>query len=275
MVLLDGRSLAEKIIAELREEYRKILRRISLGAVVVGSDPVIAKFVAQKKKIAGELGVDFRMYEYRADISTNDLRANMAALAHQADLDGIIVQLPLPQGINAQSILNAVPAEKDVDVLSARAVGDFAVGKSLVLPPVVGAVKALLAEYGFSIAGQHIVILGAGRLVGKPIAIWLLNEKASFSVVEEAARDISGFTERADILISGVGKPGLVSADMIKEGAVIIDAGTSESGGKLVGDVDFKNVSQKAAFITPVPGGVGPLTVAMIYKNLLTLAKHR
>lgn len=274
MILLDGKVLAGKIIAGLRDEYQNIPRRISLGAVVVGIDPVIARFVAQKKKIADELGVDFRAYEYQAGISTNDLRTNMAALVHQADPDGIIVQLPLPSGINAQSILNAVPPEKDVDVLSARAMGNFAVGKSPILPPVVGAVKALLDEYRIDLRGKRIAVIGAGALVGKPVATWLLLEKTTFTVVEEGG-DVVAATRNADIIISGAGKPGLIIADMVKEGVIIIDAGTSESEGKLAGDIDFEGVSQKAAFITPVPGGIGPLTVAMIYRNLLTLAQHR
>lgn len=272
MALLDGKTLAAKITSGLREEYQKLPKPLSLGVVVVGDDPVIAKFIAQKKRIADELGVDFRTYAYDANISTNDLRANMSSLVHQANLDGIVVQLPLPSGINAQSILNAVPPEQDVDMLSARAMGNFAVGKSVVFPPVVGAVKALFDEYGIDIRGKMTAVIGAGALVGKPIATWLLLEKATFTVVEEGG-DVAAATRGADIVISGAGKPGLIGADMIKSDAVVIDAGTSESGAKIVGDVDFDAVSRKAAFITPVPGGIGPLTVAMIYKNLLMLAR--
>src|SRR3989344_3309772 len=274
MALLDGKQLAGKIIDGLREEYQKSPKKFSLGVVVVGSDPVIAKFIMQKKKIAGELGINFRIYAYDAAISTNDLRTNMASLVHQADLDGIVVQLPLPSTINAQSILNAVPPEKDVDVLSARAMGNFAVGKSPVLPPVVGAVKALFDEYQLGLRGKTIAVIGAGGLAGGPIATWLLLTKASFTVVEEGG-DIAAATRNADIIISGAGKPDLITADMVKDGVVVIDAGTSSgssstSSGQqasIVGDVDFEGVSKKAAFITPVPGGVGPLTVAMIFKN--------
>ncbi|OHA09008.1 MAG: hypothetical protein A3A44_01145 [Candidatus Sungbacteria bacterium RIFCSPLOWO2_01_FULL_60_25] len=289
MALLDGKALAGEIIAGLREEYQRIPKRLSLGAVVVGSDPVVAKFIAEKKRIADELGVDFRIYEYDAAISTNDLRANMAALVHQARLDGIIVQLPLPPAINAQSVLNAVPPEKDVDVLSARAMGNFSVGKSPVFPPVVGAVKALFDEYKINLRGKIVAVIGAGALVGKPIATWLLLEKATFTMVEEGG-DIVAATRNADIIISGAGKPGLVTADMVKEGVVVIDAGTSSGSfstdstgspqaisgqqASLVGDVDFESVSKKAVFITPVPGGIGPLTVAMIFKNLIVLASQ-
>lgn len=299
MILLDGKKLSQKILAGLKEEISKSRRRFSLAAVVVpkppqaagipavglgiGADPVIAKFVAQKKKIAEELGVDFKTYEYDSGISTNDLRRRIAAVVHDAEPDGVIIQLPLPEHINTRYILNSVPPEKDVDVLSARALGNFFVGKpphqsvgrgskSEVLPPVVGAIKALFDEYGITLKGKYVVVVGAGDLVGKPAAAWLLNEGVTFSVVRSSTADISEFTKKADIIITGVGKPGLITSDMVKEGAVVVDAGTSESAGKLSGDADFESVSAKAAYITPIPGGVGPLTVAMIYKNLLTLA---
>ncbi len=270
MVILDGRKLAQKLIADLKPEIAS--RTLSLAAVVVGEDPVIKKFISEKKKIADDLGVDFRIYEYAADISTNELRKRLATIVHEADPTGIIIQLPLPPQINTQYILNSVPPEKDVDVLSARALGNFFAGKSPILPPVVGAVKAFFDEYKIEYRSEHAVIVGAGRLVGKPLAAWLLDEKVSFTVIDENTPDISEFIKKADILVSGVGKPGLITGNMIKEGVVVIDAGTSELAGKLVGDADFDSVSRKASHLTPVPGGIGPLTVAMIYKNLLTLA---
>ncbi len=290
MIILDGKALAAKILEGLKAEIGA--KKLSLTVVVVGENPVIQKFIAKKKKVAQELGVDFRIYDYPADISANDLRKRLATIVHQADPDGIIIQLPLPPHINTQYILNSVPPEKDVDVLSARAVGDFAVGKAKVLPPVVGAIHALFQEYGIDYRARHVVVVGAGTLVGKPVAAWLANEKVSFTVVDENTPDISVFTQKGDIIISGVGKPGLITGDMVKEGAVVVDAGTSVShqppatsnqqgarswkpGAALAGDVDFSSVSQKAAYITPVPGGVGPLTVAMIYRNLLTLATPR
>lgn len=270
--LLDGKVLAGKVVSDLKGEYAKLAKRPILAAVVVGENPVIGKFIEQKKRVADELGVDFRVYEYPAEISTNELRKRIAGIVHDLDPEGMIVQLPLPAGINTQYILNSVPPEKDVDVLSARAVGDFTVGKPKVLPPVVGAIQALFEEYGIDYKAKHIVVIGAGTLVGKPVAVWLANEKAPFTVLGENASDMATVIAQADVIISGVGKPSLITSNMVKEGVVVIDAGTAESAGKLTGDVDFDSVSKKAAFITPVPGGIGPLTVAMIYKNLLTLA---
>lgn len=271
--VLDGKAIAAKILAGLKAEIGS--RKLSLAAVMVGADPVVAKFVVQKQKAAEGLGVDFRTYEYPAEISTNELRKRIAQIVHDADPDGVIVQLPLPQHVNARYILNSVPPEKDVDVLSARAVGDFAVGKARVSPPVVGAIQALFGEHGIEYRSKHVAVVGAGTLVGKPVAAWLANEKVSFTLVDEHTPDIAAFTGKADILITGVGKPALITGDMVKEGAAVIDAGTSEAGGKLAGDVDFDSVSGKAGYLTPVPGGVGPLTVAMIYKNLVMLAKER
>lgn len=270
-MILDGKTLAVRLLAGLKTKLGA--KKFLLAAAVVGENPVIARFVAQKKKIAEDLGVGFRVYDYPAGISTNELRRRLGVIVHQADPDGIIIQLPLPAHINTQYILNGVPPEKDVDMLSARAVGDFSVGKSKILPPVVGAIKALFEEYGIDYRAKHVVVVGAGRLVGKPVATWLANEKVSFTVVDEHTPDISEFTKKADILITGVGQPGLITGDMVEGGVVMIDCGISESGGALKGDADFDSVSTKAAFITPVPGGLGPLTVAMIYKNLSSLVQ--
>lgn len=273
--LLDGRKLAGKILNEVKSKIQSSEKKLSLGVIVVGENPVIKKFVSEKKRVAEELGVDFKIYDYPEDISTNELRKRIAVIVHDANPDGVIIQLPLPAHINTQYILNGVPPEQDVDMLSARAEGNFFTGKSDILPPIVEAVKAFFEEYGIDYRNKYTTVVGAGMLVGKPIAAWLLNEKASFSVVEEQTPDISQFTKNAGIIVSGVGKPGLITGDMVKEGVAIIDAGTSEAEGKIAGDVDFDSVSPRASFITPVPGGVGPVTVAMVYKNLFILADRR
>jgi methylenetetrahydrofolate dehydrogenase (NADP+)/methenyltetrahydrofolate cyclohydrolase len=273
--ILDGKKLSEKILAGIKAEIQQSGKQLSFAVIVVGDDPVVAKFISQKERIARDLNVSFQRYEYEKTISTNELRKRIGVIVHEADPTGIIVQLPLPSSINVQSILNSVPSEKDVDVLSARSLGNFFVGKSVVVPPVVGAIQLLLKEYGIEYQSKRIAVIGAGMLVGKPVAAWLLNEKISFSVVDIHSPDISAFTKEADVIISGVGKPGLITGDMVGEGVIIVDAGTSEVGGKLSGDVDFDSVSKKASFITPVPGGVGPLTVAMIFKNLFALAREK
>ncbi|TSC78104.1 MAG: methylenetetrahydrofolate dehydrogenase (NADP+) / methenyltetrahydrofolate cyclohydrolase [Parcubacteria group bacterium Gr01-1014_33] len=282
MIILDGKALSQKILSGLAEEIKKFPRKLRLAVVVVGEDPVVRKFIEQKKKTGESIGIDVRVYPFKEAITTNELRKRIAEIVHEKKNTGVIIQLPLPPQINKQYILNSVVPEKDVDMLSGRALGSFIVGKhptgrasgfSPIMPPVAGAVKALFEEYAIPYTEKNIVILGAGNLVGRPIALWMLQQGATVSVITENSPNPQSLILQADIIISGIGKPHSVTGDMVKEGAVVIDAGTSESEGKLVGDIDFDSVSQKASHITPVPGGVGPLTVAMLFKNLLTLAK--
>lgn len=274
VILLDGRKLSQKILDGVEVEVKKVGKKLRLAAVVLGNDPVVEKFVAQKKKTAEAVGVDVRIFQFEASITTNELRKRLSEIVHEKKNTGVIIQLPLPEHINAQYILNSVTPEKDVDVLSARMIGNFIIGKSSILPPVVGAIKALFNEYEIDYKNKYVVVAGAGNLVGQPTALWLLNEKVTFSVVRSGTENPKEFLRRADVIISGVGKPKFIRGDMVKEGVIIIDAGTSESGGKIVGDVDFDSVAPKASYVTPVPGGVGPVTVAILLKNLLTLTKQ-
>ena len=275
MHLLDGKKLSQKILSTIKADVANIQKQIRLGIVVVGEDPAIRSFINQKKKAAELVGIDVRIYPFDESITTNELRKRLKELVHEVHNDGIVIQLPLPKHMNTQYILNSIVPEKDVDVLSARAIGNFAIGRSPILPPVVGAVKALLGEYSIDYRDKHIVVLGAGMLVGKPLAMWLLSEKATFSVVERDTKNPEIFLRDADIIISGLGKSKFLTADLIKDGAVIIDAGTSESEGELSGDVDAESVAKKASYLTPVPGGVGPMTVAVLLENLVWLVKLR
>ena len=250
-------------------------KKLRLAVVVVGENPVVRKFIEQKKKFGESIGIDVRIYPFDEKITTNELRKRMSEIVHEEKNTGVIIQLPLPSQINTQYILNSITPEKDVDVLSSRALGNFVSGKSQIMPPVAGAIRALLEEYGIDYKNKNIVTVGAGNLVGKPVAMWLLYEKVTFGVVRSNTQNPQEFLKYADIIISGVGRPKFITGDMVKEGVVVIDAGTSESEGKLVGDVDFDSVAPKASFITPVPGGVGPVTVAILFKNLFTLAKEQ
>lgn len=272
MILLDGKKLSQKILDGVKREAETLEQKLRLAVVAVGDDPVVQKFIQQKKKTAESVGIDVRIYPFEAAITTNELRKRLAEIVHEKRNTGVIIQLPLPEQINTQYILNSVTPEKDVDVLSSRAIGNFATGRSPVLPPVIGATKAFFEEYGIDYKHKYIVVVGAGNLVGKPVALWLLNEKAAFSVVRSATVHPEEFLRRADIIISGIGKPSFITGDMVKEGAVIIDAGTSEAEGKISGDVEFESVASKVSYITPVPGGVGPVTIAVLFKNLVTLS---
>jgi len=275
-MIVEGKQLAEKIKATLHEDILKLGKsaswRIRLAVIQVGENAVTEKFLAQKEKFAKGIGVDVRIYKLPENISTNQLRKKLAEIVHIKENAGVIIQLPLPQQINTQYILDGIIPGKDPDMLSSKSWGFFSTGRSKILPPVVGAIKCILEEANFEIKGKNAVVVGAGRLVGKPVATWLINQAATVSVVDENTLDLKRYTLSADVIISGVGKPGLITSEMVKEGVVVIDAGTSESDGQVVGDVD-PSVAKKASIFTPVPGGVGPLTVAILFSNLVELAK--
>ncbi len=273
MKILDGKKIAERMLAELKVEAAALAKKPRLAVVVVGEDPVIANFISQKKKAGESVGIDMRVYPFPADVTTNELRKRIAEIVHEKKNTGVIIQLPLLAHINKQYILNAIPPEKDPDVLGARALGNFAVGKSPIMPPVAGAIKMLFEEYGIDYRAKSIAIVGAGSLVGRPVALWLMGEGVGFTLVTESTAHAEAIMCVADIMISGIGKPRYIGAEMIKQGAVVIDAGTSESAGEIVGDVDADSVAGKVSALAPVPGGVGPLTVAILFKNLLMFAR--
>jgi len=255
-MIIDGKKLAEEIKNTLNGKGLK------LAIVAVAPDEASKKFIEKKEKIAKDIGAETRIYEFPEDISTSQLRQKMAEISHILENDGVILQLPLPEHIKTQYVLNGIIASKDVDVLSSRAFGDFATGHSKILPPVVGAVKKIFEQYNIEIKNKNIVVVGAGRLVGKPVATWLINQNATTSVLNEFTSDLSEFTKKADIIISGAGKKNLITPEIIKNGVIIID----------VGDADPR-VAEKASLFTPAIGGLGPLTVAMVFKNLIELNK--
>lgn len=274
MTLLDGRKLSQKILDELREKIKGIAKPLRLAIVMVGRDPTALSFIKQKERSCEDAGIGFKFYKYPEDITTARLRKNIHTVCKLKKNTGVIVQLPLPPHINKQYMLNTVPPEKDVDALSEKSLGKFYTGRLPILPPTIAGIMRLLREYKIEVKGKNTVIVGAGTLVGKPMATHLINQGATVTVLNEHTSDISRHTKNAEILISGVGKPGLITGDMVSEGVVVVDAGLAEvGGGKIRGDVDFDSVSKKASYITPVPGGVGPMTVAMLLVNVVALAE--
>lgn len=275
MVILDGKKLSQKLFDELKQEIAAMPKKPRLAVVVIGKDPVVEKFIEQKRKIASSIGAEFRVYPFEETITTDELRKHLQKIVREKKNTGVVIQLPLPGHISAQYILNSVIPEKDVDMLSIRSVGALAVGKNITLPPVAGAIRAFFDEYGIDYKNKNILIIGAGKLVGLPVSLWLLGEGATFGIATKKTANISNLTKKADIIISGAGSPRLITGKMIREGIILIDAGTSESEGKIAGDIDFESCLKKAEFITPVPGGIGPVTVAMLFKNLTALSKQR
>jgi methylenetetrahydrofolate dehydrogenase (NADP+)/methenyltetrahydrofolate cyclohydrolase len=273
MIILDGKKLSEKILERLRRKIQNRHLNLSLAAILIGDNPISEVFLRQKERICQKAGVGFRLFKFSEKISAKKLKEEIKQIVLDPDNSGIIIQLPLPPKFNTQEILNLIPPEKDIDVLSEKSLGKLYTGTSEILPPVVSGISKLLKEYKIPVKGKNVVVVGAGKLVGQPLILWLLREKATVSVINEFTKNVSSIIKKADILISGVGKANLIKGNMIKRGVVIIDAGTSVEKGKLVGDVDFKSVSKKASYITPVPGGVGPMTIAGLLENLIILNK--
>jgi methylenetetrahydrofolate dehydrogenase (NADP+)/methenyltetrahydrofolate cyclohydrolase len=271
-MIVDGKKIAEEIKNSLKKEIEARGKKLKLAIVQVAENPVSEKFIERKRKFAEEIGIKTRVYELSPKISTSQLRKKIAEICHTKENDGVILQLPLPEHINTQYALNGIIMTKDVDVLSAKSMGNFAVGRSAVLPPVVGAIKEIFERNNVNLKGKNVAVIGAGILVGKPAAIWAINQGATVFVLRSSTKDLSKFTKESDIIISGVGKPNLIKPDMVKDEVIIIDAGTSMEKGKLAGDIDPK-VAEKSSLFTPVPGGVGPITVAIVFKNLVELSK--
>jgi methylenetetrahydrofolate dehydrogenase (NADP+)/methenyltetrahydrofolate cyclohydrolase len=273
MIILDGKKLAQKILDQVQQDVAKSKTKLQLGVVVIGYDPVVQSFVNHKKKKAIAAGIKVKIYNFSETITTDQLQKKLVKIVDDQKNTGVIVQLPLPPHIEKQIILNTVKPGKDVDVLSDFANDKLALGKWPIFPPVAGAIKSFFEEYKIKYKNKNIAIAGRGDLVGKPAALWLQKETKKLTIINRSTKNVRKIMAEADIIISGVGQPSFITGRMVKKGVVIIDAGTSESKGVVVGDADFKSFSKKASYITPVPGGIGPMTVAILLQNLVTLSK--
>lgn len=272
--LMDGKALAKKLRQQVAQEAASLPRQPGLAVILVGDDPASAVYVRNKEKDCAQCGI--RSLEYRLPEHTTqqELLALIASLNDDPAADGILVQLPLPKQIDSQAVLCAIRPDKDADAFHPENAGKMLTGEPFVWPCTPAGVMELLREYEISPAGKRCVVLGRSNIVGKPMALLLLRENGTVTICHSATPDLIEETRRADILVSAVGKPHLITADHVKEGAVVIDVAINRTPeGKLCGDVDFEAVAEKASFITPVPGGVGPMTRAILMKNVLTLAQ--
>lgn len=260
MILLDGKKLSEKILNELRATLQKSGKKLRFAGILVGDDKSSQVFLRQKEKACQKVGIDFKLYQFSESIANEKLMAEVEKIVAEPQNNGIIIQLPLPKHIKTQEILNLIPPQKDIDVLSEKS------KNSPILAPVLAGILDLFKEYHIDFKAKKTVVVGKGRLVGKPITAWLKNQKMDFLAIDSASSAILQFTKEADILISGVGKSGLITGQMVKKGAIVVDAS---------GDVDFESVSPKASHITPVRGGIGPMTVAEVIKNLIILNEEK
>ncbi|MEK7548924.1 MAG: bifunctional 5,10-methylenetetrahydrofolate dehydrogenase/5,10-methenyltetrahydrofolate cyclohydrolase [Patescibacteria group bacterium] len=277
---IDGGQIAQRIIDNLKNQPtpKKIL-----AAVLAGENQASISFLKQKEKIAQELGVDFRIYRFSTEIKNDDLRKEVLKIALLKKVGGMIVQLPLPEHINKHYILNVIPREKDVDVLGERALGAFYCGRNPVLPPAVATLDEILQTINCGLQTKKIAVVGAGFLIGKPIAVWLMDNKIKELKIFEKGSDLLELKEY-DLVISGVGQVGLIKPEMLKDGAGIIDFGYSmDENGKIRGDFDVSQMSHayrqagdvkgQLSFYTPTPGGTGPILVAKLFENFYNLNK--
>src|SRR3989344_4601807 len=271
--ILDGRKIAEKIKRRLKTQVKKMKQMPGLAVVYAGSDPASLSYIMAKEKAAKEIGVDFLFYKFPAQVSEKKVVNLISGLNQNEKVSGIIVQLPLPAHLPKKDILNAIALEKDVDVLSDGSRKKFEKGEPAFIPPPAGAVLEFLKTAKRPLEKSTVVVVGRGMLVGEPVAMLLKQRAKKLIICDRKTKDLSHETKKADILISAVGQPNLIKKEMVKKGAVVIDAGTAKYKGKIVGDVDFADVSLKISYITPVPGGVGPVTVAMLLANVVKAAE--
>ncbi|MDP2717743.1 MAG: bifunctional methylenetetrahydrofolate dehydrogenase/methenyltetrahydrofolate cyclohydrolase FolD [Candidatus Micrarchaeota archaeon] len=277
--ILRGKELAEKIrdvISETASRWaEKTGRPPGLAAVLVGEDPASQVYVSMKHKACQEAGFHSEIIQLSADIPQEELLKKIRELNREQKIDGILVQLPLPKHLDENTILEAVSPEKDVDGFHPLNQGKLLLGLDGFVPATPKGVLRMLLEAGVKLSGKHAVIIGRSNIVGKPLALLLLRENATVTICHSKTRDLAEIARQADVLIPAIGKPGFITDAHVKQGAVVIDVGITREKGKLKGDVDFEAVKEKAGVLTPVPGGVGPMTIAMLLENTLEAYRKR
>jgi methylenetetrahydrofolate dehydrogenase (NADP+)/methenyltetrahydrofolate cyclohydrolase len=272
-MIIDGRKISQQILKQLQTEVAKLPARPIFCDILVGDDPVSAQYVRMKGKQAESIGMKFRQAEYPATINTEQLIQEIQKINQTPDLCGLIVQLPLPKHLDKTAVLNAIASDIDVDCTGAVNSEKFYAGKGDLVFPTAAAVMALLDSLNLDLGKKKFAVVGQGELVGKPVSFLLKQRNYQLRVADIKTKNTASIIKNADVVISAVGKPKLITGEMVKAGSIIIDAGTSESKCGIVGDVDFESVKNIANYLSPVPGGVGPMTVAMLLKNVLSVAQ--
>jgi len=280
MQLIDGKALSQKVQISVAKEVETLKQEKNivpgLAVILVGDDPASHAYVNMKAKACEKVGFYSITHNMPDTISQDEIIATIEMINANPRIDGILVQLPLPKHIDTDKILEVIDPKKDVDGFHAYNVGRLVTGLDTFVPCTPLGVMKMFEEYNIDLEGKDVCVVGASNIVGKPMASLLLNANATVTVTHIFTKDLKAHTSKADIIVVGVGVPGLIKEDMVKEGAIVIDIGINRlENGKLVGDVDFDAVSKKCSYITPVPGGVGPMTIAMLLSNTLKSAKAR
>lgn len=272
--IIDGKAISAQIRSEIRDEITESGIKPGLAVILVGDDPASAVYVRNKKKACEEVGIYSESYELPAVTTQDELLALIDNLNKKTEIHGILVQLPLPEQIDENAVILAIDPAKDVDAFHPYNVGRIMTGDYAYLPCTPAGVMMLLERSGISISGKKCVVVGRSNIVGKPQAMLLLHANGTVTICHSRTADLAKECREADILVVAIGKADFITGDMVKEGAVVIDVGMNrKADGKLTGDVDFASVEPKASYITPVPGGVGPMTITTLMKNTLTAAK--
>lgn len=275
--IIDGKAISAKIKDELKEEVAALKaagREIALAVIQVGSDPASSVYVNNKKKACAYIGIESLSYEFAEDITQEELLELIAELNGREDVNGILVQLPLPKHINEELVINAISPEKDVDGFHPASVGAMCIGQPGFLSCTPAGIIQLLKRSNIEIEGKNCVVIGRSNIVGKPMALLLLRENGTVTIAHSRTKDLKAVAKAADILIVAIGKPKFINSEYVKDGAVVIDVGIHrDENNKLCGDVDYDDVVGKVSAITPVPGGVGPMTIAMLMNNCVESAR--
>ncbi len=278
MTIMDGKKLSSKIKEKVKKDVEELKKKgitPGLAVILVGDDPASHTYVGMKSKACKETGIYSVVHEFPESISEKELLSTIDMINENPNIHGLLIQLPLPKHIDTTKILERVSPQKDVDGFHPYNMGRLVEGLDTFAPCTPLGVMELFKEYDIELKGKDVCVVGASNIVGKPMWALLVNAWATVDICHIETKDLKAHTKRADIVIVGVGKPNLITEDMVKEGVIVVDIGINKlPDGKLVGDVDFENVSKKASYITPVPGGVGPMTIAMLLKNTVKAAKN-
>ena len=268
--IINGQELAQTINLKTKTSVTSLKtsgRALGLAVILIGENEASKLYVEKKAQAAKEIGLLFELHEFASVATESEIIAKIKEINADPKITGLIVQLPIPKNLSTPNILSAISKEKDVDCLTNENLGALVTNTPQFIPPTVGAVMSILESLNFNPAGKNFTIVGTGQLVGKPLTIHLLNLKANVTTANSLTENLADKCSTADVIVSATGKPNLITKDMVKPGAIVIDAGSGFLAGKTVGDVDFANVKEVAGAITPTPGGVGPLTVAWLLKN--------
>ena len=273
-MIINGRQSAKKILTRLKRQitiFKKHGKRFKLAVVLVGNDKASQSFIKQKEKSCQKININFELFNFQPDIKTDELCQKLKIIQEDPKLSALVVQLPLPKKINTRKVLEQINPNLDVDCLTSYNLGKLTAGIYKILPPTPAAIMQLIKDYKSNFRSKHIVIIGKGELVGKPLGILLTQDQNTVTICNKYTKNLDFYTKQANIIITAVGKRNLITGSMIKKGAIVLDAGTNFRNKKIFGDVNFIQVSKKAKLVSPTPGGIGPVTVAKLLENIIIL----